>query len=567
MASTAIQGAADAAIAEIARVLEQEKFPPFPWRNVANAHTSNRAFVRGGGIARIVDNLSVQSARNGLFVATIDMPHAFQAGDGVRVVAASRPLAARADAVGDACKQLVAKLLLIGVERVTMPHKAFQRGRDSIAAIYTVAGSWHAQLVAAEASAMLSPPGLAGTAPLPPPPPPPLPPAAPLQRQAQASLLAWLAAQPVPPPPPPTTTTSPAWLATPPQPAAPPPPPTPPSQATAAAAVGARPFGPSQRAAATRINALDLAAAPAPPGPPPPAECEICGQLGWPLLPAPFCRSCGVRPAWHHEACCPLTPTPTPLPQQQQQQALVPGPALLPQPANGANGSGLQQQGHRSLAPACAEPMWVDIHSHPQAVPVPPWLLPPQPQPLPALPLAPPPAVGGSRSGSVEEAAAAEAPRAAPDPAPEPAPAVAVGGSGNIEAAAAAKAPASALDPVPVPAPAVGGGAGDIKAAAAQAAQAPAEAPATWHRRRLRAGARWLAAIDAGPPSVEVVVAPPPPPLPLPAAAAAALSVPGSASGAGATVGPASDSSLSLSSDQSYVVISASWEPGCALPK
>ena len=54
------------AAADILAEATTEKFRPFPWRNVLNSHTTNRAFRDDGGVNRIVDSITTTHQAGGL---------------------------------------------------------------------------------------------------------------------------------------------------------------------------------------------------------------------------------------------------------------------------------------------------------------------------------------------------------------------------------------------------------------------------------------------------------------------------------------------------------------------
>ena len=265
------------AVRAVCAALESEKFPPFPWRNILNTHTTNRLFTMGGGTQSIQKSMSVHREQGG-FIATLRFDNAIYCDDGLPLqVSSSWPLAAQKDAEALACKLCLGWLLVMAVERIAMPFKAFRRGHASMDDIWRYAGRWHTFLCGEgpEPAAFAAGPGqLAPGQPPPPATPPPQPAAPPRQ------------------PPPPATP--------PPQPAAPPPP-----AATAAPPAVAK--RPPPRLPPSGIPQQPSRA-------PPQIPCEICGRplaahggigdfLG--SLPMPSCQVCGCVPSYHAPHCCP----------------------------------------------------------------------------------------------------------------------------------------------------------------------------------------------------------------------------------------------------------------------
>ena len=317
-----------AAVAAVCRAVEADKFPPFPWRNITNCHTTNRSRRMGGGIKSLASSTTM-SFQGGGWMATVDLEHAIYHNDGVPIrVTSSWPLAAVKDAQALAFKLLTGRLLVMAVNRIVLPSRAFQRGDAAVNDIYTYAGLWHSFLL--------------GTGPLPPPyvpasvpgQPPPPPPTQPNHAAAQAAFGAIPGIHHQLQPPPLPQPQRAATAASPP-PAPPPQPQAQPQPSAATAIFGAQP----QPSAATRRRT------PPPPPPPPrpsrapPAvNCEMCqlplaSHAGWSdgavLLPLPSCRLCGSSPSYHAPSCCPW------LPKQ---------PAQAAQPQEAAIGAGQQRQ-------------------------------------------------------------------------------------------------------------------------------------------------------------------------------------------------------------------------------
>ncbi len=175
--------------AALTAVLVEEKFPNFPWRNILNAHTTNRSFYHGGGIRCVKDSVSFipADAAATQLVCQLRLPDSFRFQDGIESVVVGGAFARKEDATADACMRMLALLLIKGVERVTMPCKAFIRGNDSIREIYRVAWQRNTRLLpilgmpwgaggggadAAQAGPWQQAPAADAPRPLAPPPPP-----------------------------------------------------------------------------------------------------------------------------------------------------------------------------------------------------------------------------------------------------------------------------------------------------------------------------------------------------------------------------------------------------------
>ncbi len=163
-------------------VFDDEKFPAFPWRNILMSHTTNRRFGRGGGVHCIIkDSITLVPTGASRLICELRFVDSFEFRDGIETAATGGPCDRKEDATADACMNMVILLLIKGVEKVTMPWKAFRRGYDSIDTIYRVAGRWNTRLLplldrwlggnAAAAGAGPWQQQLAAKAPPPPPPP------------------------------------------------------------------------------------------------------------------------------------------------------------------------------------------------------------------------------------------------------------------------------------------------------------------------------------------------------------------------------------------------------------
>ena len=131
------------AAAAVTNGIEAEKFPPFPWRNITNNHTTNRSHAMGGGTMSLARSMTVVY-ENGGHIGIISQEHSIYHNDNVPlVVRGSWPLAAVKDAQAQVIKNYLGHLLVMAVERISMPPKAFQRGMAAIQDIYAYAAQWH----------------------------------------------------------------------------------------------------------------------------------------------------------------------------------------------------------------------------------------------------------------------------------------------------------------------------------------------------------------------------------------------------------------------------------------
>ena len=166
------------------RILDQEKLPAYPWRNVLSAHSTSRPHHLGGSVNLPMTRrevLQTRSLASGLWQADLHMKNGFQVDDG-RGVRVTGTGPTEVEATADACHTALAGLLLKGPELVRLPPRAWRRAQ-SIGFVRASATMMFEDDGLGQEPARNDDPASGGEfAQQPPPPPPPPPPPRPVPR-------------------------------------------------------------------------------------------------------------------------------------------------------------------------------------------------------------------------------------------------------------------------------------------------------------------------------------------------------------------------------------------------